>query len=336
MTLTTTTVNTNTRPTQTSPPTKQSNTPNRDDKTTTTTTTFLNRLCYEAYTIWLFTRSDLKTIVLPKSVFGILGAFTGSNLLSTGLSSQETLLRAPLVILWVWIVLLPCNIDNQYRARDIQEDGLNRPWRPLPAKRLSSSQAWRIMMVAHAVGLVYSWAVGGLREKVLGICFGWLYNGLGAAHRSCVARNFVNALGYVTFSMGAISVAASSEVTERGVRWFMLVGCVVFTMVHMQDLPDVRGDALRGRKTVPLVVGGRVCRWSIAVMVPFWTVVAVGFWEAAVSVTAVVSGVLAIVVAVRVLRTDDASQDAVTYRLWNLWMVTMYVLPIANGAGRME
>lgn len=215
--------------------------------------------CYHLYTIWLFTRSDLKTIVIPKSIFGILGAMRGSPLTSQGCGQDcgpsptwSVISRTPLVVLWVWVVLLPFNIDNQRRAAAIEEDRINRPWRPLPAKRLSPREATRLEVVLHAVAVMYSWTVGGLRQSLTGIFLGWLYNGLGGADRNCIVKNAVNALGYLTFSMGALSVASGAALSECGVRWFWMIGAVVFTTVQMQDLPDMDGDATRGRRTVPL------------------------------------------------------------------------------------
>jgi 4-hydroxybenzoate polyprenyltransferase len=120
------------------------------------------------------------------------------------------------------------------------------------------------MLIGHMVGIAYCFVVGGMRQKLLGIVLGWVYNELGAADRSCIGKNAVNALGYVTFSMGAISVATDGRFTACGFQWFVMIGCVVFTTVQMQDLADMEGDGIRARRTVPLVIGSRPCRWSIA------------------------------------------------------------------------
>jgi 4-hydroxybenzoate polyprenyltransferase len=288
------------------------------------------QLCHEAYTIWLFTRSDLKTIVLPKTVFGILAALPGSSLVTQSNGTVvESISRAPLVVFWVWIVLLPFVIDNQRRAESIEEDKLNKPWRPLPSKRLTAKQAWSMMVVGHCVGLAYSLFAGGWRQKLIGILLGWIYNDLGAADRSCIARNAVNALGYVTFGLGATAVAGPGTFTPAGLRWFVLQGCVVFTTIQIQDLADMEGDAARARRTVPLVLGTQLCRWTIASMVPFWTLVAVSYWGT-ISLQAILGNVIAMVVSWRVLHKTDRSEDKVTFRLWNLWLVLVYMLPLAT------
>lgn len=92
------------------------------------------------YSLWLFTCSDLKTIVGPKTAFGILNSLCAS---AYGLPSKPAaviLSRLPLVFLWTWINLLPFSIDNQRRPKAIEEDRINKPWRPMPSGRVSMAK----------------------------------------------------------------------------------------------------------------------------------------------------------------------------------------------------
>lgn len=77
-------------------------------------TSVFSALRWHLYTIFLFTASDFKTIVIPKTIFGTFNALSGS-ILSTGSQSPAyvILARAPLVFFWTWINLLPFNINNQ-------------------------------------------------------------------------------------------------------------------------------------------------------------------------------------------------------------------------------
>lgn len=61
-------------------------------------------------------------------------------------------------------------------------------------------------------------------------------------------------------------------------QWIALVGGVVMTTVQMQDMHDQPGDEIRGRKTVPPVIGDAAARWTVAVPVFFWSLVAPAFW----------------------------------------------------------
>ena len=94
----------------------------------------LAQLQYYLYSIRLFTLSDLKTIVIPSTAFGLLHSLALSELgtlpVETGVSVDDapTLLsRLPLVALWAWINLLPFAIDNQRQPAAIQEDASNKP-----------------------------------------------------------------------------------------------------------------------------------------------------------------------------------------------------------------
>lgn len=132
------------------------------------------------------------------------------------------------------------------------------------------------------------------------------------------------------FEVGAVSVATrGSDFTIQGLQWFAFMGAVIFTTVQMQDLEDVVGDAARGRRTVPLVIGDRHCRWSIAILVPIWSVGAYRFWGVVNSLS-VICVALGLLVAWRVLYKQGLLHDKVTFRIWNVWIISLYVLPIAS------
>ena len=288
------------------------------------------KTCRELYTIWLFTFSDLKTIVIPTTAFGIIGALPGTGLNHGGLDQtiRDVLQRTPLVALWVWLVLLPFNIDNQRRPASVEEDKLNRPWRPLPSGRVTPNHAMKVMLVGHIAAVWYSLVVGGLCQCLLGILLGWIYNGYGA-DQSFFGKNCVNALGYVTFSTGAMSVATHGKYpTVRGIQWFAILAGVIFTTVQVQDLPDIQGDVVRGRRTGPVVMGDTLCRWSIAILVPIWTAVALVFWDRLqhIGLCAVFYIVAAAAVSWRVIFLK--TEDRVTFFIWNLWIVSLDILPL--------
>ena len=87
---------------------------------------------YHLYSIWLFTSSDLKTIIGPSFVFGATNALAGAEY---GLKSSDQGLsraivqRLALVLLYVWTNLLPFAINNQKSSDAIKEDAINKPWR---------------------------------------------------------------------------------------------------------------------------------------------------------------------------------------------------------------
>lgn len=135
-------------------------------------------------------------------------------------------------------------------------------------------------------------------------------------------------------TVGATSVATSgSKYTAKGLQWFAMLGAIILTTVQIQDLEDVDGDKARGRRTGPLVLGDRPCRWTIAILVPLWTMEASFFWGVWAWHT-VVCTILGGCVAWRVLNRTEVGHDKVTFRVWNVWLVSLYVLPLLAASGR--
>jgi hypothetical protein len=124
------------------------------------------------YTIWLFTLSDLKTIVFPQSTFGILTAISiyGNDISAPSLS--QTLSRIPFVLFWVWINLLPFAINNQRHPLAIAEDRENKPWRAMPSNRWTAKQAQAAMIFFYLVAIVSSWSLGSIRPSLALIFLG--------------------------------------------------------------------------------------------------------------------------------------------------------------------
>ena len=104
---------------------------------------------------------------------------------------------------------------------------------------------------------------------------------------------------------------------------------IMSTTMQIQDLYDQEGDKLRGRTTVPLVFGDMNARYSIAVPVTVWSIIAPEFWQ-----LDILGFILPITVgAIVVMRLLDMSRRGVgddkrTFKLWNVWMVSLYLLPL--------
>jgi 1,4-dihydroxy-2-naphthoate octaprenyltransferase len=112
-------------------------------------------------------------------------------------------------------------------------------------------------------------------------------------------------------------------------RWLAVIAGIVITTVHAQDLYDQEGDAARGRRTLPLVLGDAPARWVIAVCMLVWGVVCPGFWNATLTARAVSLG-LAGWMALRVLVFRDVSSDRKSFVIWNIWMSFVYILPLCG------
>jgi 4-hydroxybenzoate polyprenyltransferase len=305
------------------------------------------KCAFHAYSIWLFTFSDLKTIVLPSTVFGLVnGTVVSLEYASTASSTvhlpptRHILSKTPLVILWVWINLLPFAIDNQRQPGSTLEDSLNKPWRAMPSQRLSPQTAKRLMLVLYAIAILVSFPLGNLSQCLTVLGLGYWYNNLGGADVSFFIRNLINGCGFICFSSGAMQVAIggwnhTTEALKDGAPsaiylqgcWFAVIAGIVLTTVQTQDMYDQRGDGARNRKTVPLVIGDGPARWSIALPMLVWCWAVPWLWASSMlGYLAPVS--LGLIVAIRTLRVRTEKGDKVTFRIWNLWMVSVYLLPL--------
>ena len=306
---------------------------------------FLHRLMsvvavctYHAHSLWLFTLSDLKTIVGPGFVFGVTNALAGAEygLKTSGEGFNRAVLqRLPLILLYVWINLLPFTISNQISSDAIKEDRINKLWRTLPSGRMTPEQAKPLMLALYLFALGLSSVTGGLKQSVTLVFIGTWYNHYAGADSSYLVRNLINALGYVCFTSGAMEVALGFPlpVETRLVEWFGVIAVVIFTTVHLQDMYDQLGDRIRGRRTVPLVIGDGPARWMTAITMIFWGYLCPRFWNPAMTVTAL-SVLLAGTIATRCLLLRTIEADRSTFKLWNVWMTLVFLLPLLSQATR--
>ena len=288
-------------------------------------------VCYHMYSLWLFTFSDLKTIVVPKSLFAIITLLSGQTLTTSDKPQSKTiLLSAPLVVVWTWLNLLPLDMSNQSDRNSSVEDKENKPWRPIPAGRLTVDETRWLTFLTYMIAILASIYMGGLAECFALIVEGWIYNEFGGANNSFLARNILNAAGYMTFACGAARVAcASSDTQLRGASlpWFVLLSAVISTTIQFQDLYDQKGDAVRGRRTIPLIAGDRVARLTVAIPVALWSWICPAFWglDARGFIMPIALG--AIIIS-RLYWYRRAEEDKISFRIWNLWVMSLYLLPL--------
>lgn len=66
----------------------------------------VDNMSYHAYTLWLFTFSDLKTTVFPSTAFAVsngLAAYQAGPVASQRGGRIFFLIRIPIILLWAWI-----------------------------------------------------------------------------------------------------------------------------------------------------------------------------------------------------------------------------------------
>lgn len=286
------------------------------------------------YTLWLFTASDLMTFVFPQTAFGIFSALAGP-LLTTNPSPtfSAVLWRIPHVASWTWINTLVFDLANQRLPGSVLEDRLNKPWRPLPAGRISQDQARHLLFFAIPTSIVIIyWGIGATEETVLLFCLTWMYNDLGGSDDSFLVRNLLIAVAYTLYGSGALRVACdhpSWTMNTNAVIWLIFIGCIIFTTMHIQDLKDMEGDRAKDRKTAPLVLGGTCTRYILAFAVLFWSFASSLYWRLDHRLFAALL-VCGILLAARMVLLDGTVADRTTWKLWSYWLATLYALPLVK------
>lgn len=135
------------------------------------------------YTLWLFLKSDIPTFIIPSCIFGLCAA--GSNTLTSSSSSDLTtakpspvLSNIPKVVIFAVQSCLVFDMANQSSPGAGQEDATNKPWRPIPAKRISQTDARKPLLAVIPHVLVSSFHLGVYIETCTLFVLCWMYNDL--------------------------------------------------------------------------------------------------------------------------------------------------------------
>lgn len=288
------------------------------------------------YVLYLFTANDFVSVLYPATLFAIFSCLSGTLLTTNPHPTLfSTVCRLPQILLWIWLNLLVLCLANQRLPDSIAEDAANKPWRPLPSRQMTATQARRVLIGAIAVTYSASWCLGGIRETLALFVFNWIYNDLEAANEHYAVRNLMNALGITCIGAGAARVgcAPGHDVSSNSWQWWLIISMVLLTTIQAQDLYDQEGDAKRGRSTVPLVLGDTVARWTVAVPVMCWSVAVTAFWGGG-GATAyfVVPMALGYLVAGRILVFRNVCADRLTFKAWAVWIISLYALPLVKAS----
>lgn len=304
---------------------------------------FLHGAAYHVYNLWLFIFSDLKTIIIPSTIFDTCNAIAAQNYglalpPDADVSVRYILSQILRTLLWVLINILPFTINNQRDPSAVAEDRINKPWRPFPSHRISDRQAKCLMLFLYIAAQIYSLLYsGGYRQSLSLLILGTWYNNLDGADGHPLIRNLINALGYLCFISGAMDVALGPQVplhpTRHLVQWLLIIAAIILSTVHLQDMYDQKGDSERGRKTVPLVIGDTAARWTIAIPMLGWGPLCPAFWHVNASVFGL-SCFLACIIAGRTLLFRSVEGDRTTFRIWNCWVALLFVMPLWTGYPR--
>lgn len=281
---------------------------------------------------WEFTESNFDTFVIPNSTFGILSALAADALAHGPPPTLISVLtRAPLVILFNWHNVFNFDLANQRQPESIQEDRINKPWRPIVTGKVSAEQTRRAMLLTIPSALLLNYLLGVWKQGVFILIITWLYNDIRGSDE--VVRDLLISVAYGLFNSASMEIAMGTEnnrINHQGVAWVAIISGVIFTTMQIQDLKDQAGDSTRGRRSVALLLGDTVSRASLVVFLCLWSLVCPYFWQAGL-VGYAMSIIPAAVISLRLILWRSVKDDARSWRWWCFWTCMLYFQPLLRG-----
>ncbi|KAI0704551.1 UbiA prenyltransferase family-domain-containing protein [Earliella scabrosa] len=269
---------------------------------------------YHAYTAFLFTKSDLKTILFPVTAF------------ACAVAPVYSFRRLLLGMTWIWAHQLMCNVSNQ--ASTPAEDALNKPWRPLPAGRVSERKARLLRWLVVLACLTLSASIGlDLLCVTLGLLLTtFLYDEMGLAGHY-IGKNLCNIGGYTTIEIGATKLMGATRDLDRVSMFAVcLSGALIFTTIQAQDFADTEGDSALGRVTFPIYAPEFSRTFTLFALIA-WSCGLSAFWDIGPAYRAAFIG-LGALVGWRYYSKRTVEADCRSYVLYNIWLTIAHILPI--------
>ncbi|KIY68827.1 hypothetical protein CYLTODRAFT_421278 [Cylindrobasidium torrendii FP15055 ss-10] len=263
------------------------------------------------YTLYLFTKSDFKTIMFPVTTFAM------------SLAEKTTWSRVPLVAMWVWFELLGFNTANQTAGASPDEDAINKPWRPVPAKRITLENAKTLRHVLSCFNMCMAIVLHTVNATVGFEILTTLHNDLHTSEH-WFTKNAGTALLYCFMEFGATLVAdGSSTLTLNQTCGIIGSVIIICTTIHAQDFCDVDGDRASGRSTFPIAYP-ETSRITMLTLPFLWSLVICLFSTAHVGVLAALVA-SSVWISYRFYLIRNLEADKASYLYYNIWLCLVHV-----------
>lgn len=217
---------------------------------------------------------EVTTRLLKSNTVSYLFVFMG-GLLCRGISMPPTLAEITPATAKALVAGFLCGyvfeICNQTTSPE--EDGLNKPYRPIPAGLITIDQAKTRWVLAWTLGPAAMYTFCGfwatvhlfLWEALVTFCYVW------PIWRSWFMRNFFSAIGYCIFGRLTNQVLAESA---PGWNISFLVDIVlsawIMGTIHIQEFHDLDGDRKGGKITLPMLLspmGLKLLRFGTSIFI---------------------------------------------------------------------
>ncbi|KAJ8507732.1 hypothetical protein ONZ45_g9928 [Pleurotus djamor] len=228
--------------------------------------------------------SDLNMTFIPCSVLAIAATREAS----------ATFINVARFLPWITTFLCFFNLSNQIVG--VEEDRINKPWRPITSGKISLAGAKLRLVTVLACFLSVTLAIGRPTQEAMVWLLTTAFLSLTPLGHHWIGKNNIG----MTLATWALQSGSYQTVATppTQMKWFFMViavwaGCVA----NIQDLRDVKGDMAIGRKMLPIVFGEKRTRWIISAI--FLPIAIIGTHA---------------ILSYRVLRGSCAEYDATTYK----------------------
>ena len=141
---------------------------------------------------------------------------------------MSSILNGVIAVLWIWLHLLYCNVSNQ--CNSVDEDGINHPWRPIPAGLISQAHAlilrWALILPCLCFSSIFGLPT--ILASVSLVMTSILYDDFKLSGH-WAAKNVCTLCGYLCFEVGAVIIMGRfSNLSTYHSNW-----------IPWQDLPII-------------------------------------------------------------------------------------------------
>jgi len=198
----------------------------------------------QVYIYWLFIKNDIWATIIPGVIIALV-AFSHYSFSLTGLIL--ILLKAVLYFnLYAYTFVLTNQINS------IEEDKVNKPYRPLVSGLVEKSSMAQRIILATFIFLVVGYYFGVFEWALLWVIISIFHNYIG--HKHWFLKNTVcmtlGIFAIIGAGWGLVSEPSSSQLV-----WGFIVSLIFGITGVIQDFRDEEGDRIIGRRTLPLSFG---------------------------------------------------------------------------------
>ncbi|KAJ7220620.1 UbiA prenyltransferase family-domain-containing protein [Mycena pura] len=213
---------------------------------------------HEIRVFWYFTWRDWSASLIP----GMMYTVAAIRALDSTLSADHIARSLGRSLIYFFLYIYAFDIANQING--VAEDRVNKPDRPIPSGRCSVKGAYIRWYATSAAHLALGAAWGVLPWTALWV-FITVYTSFYGGDKHWTTKNLL------FMSTGSLCLLQASwglvaPITARETRWAVLLSAVFGIVASVQDMRDVEGDKVAGRRTLPIVLGGSF-RWVMAAVI---------------------------------------------------------------------